>query len=241
MKNSLCNLSPADHEDEGRACVVAELLHCWVSVLCVWTHVAVAISVGLSWGTLCSSDWSWCAGWCGRRRTGRLRRHLALPDPYGLVQPVIQAVGGCGVVPYPHLCVGVVSGISSYPVSSKLPSCPLAGSLGTGGDLGKLAPIRGSQVRLRVPTVEEQEIHAGRAAFTYRCAERREGMRWVHVGGIQTSLTHHLQFPLQGKRLISCNLVSDLLIELSFGFRSVPCHDRLNMDGSVKCVDTWCF
>lgn len=229
----------AVREDEGRACGV--LLWIVVLVLCVWTHVAVAISVDLSWGTLCSSDWSRCALWCGRRSTGRLRRHLALPDPHGLIQPVIQAVGGRRVVSYPHLRVGVVSEVSSHPVSSQLPSCPLAGSLGTGGDLGKLAPIRGSQVRLRAPTVEEQEIHAGWAALTYRCAERREEMRWVHVGGVQTSLVHHLQFPLQGKRLISCNLVSDLLIELSFGFRSVPCHDRVNMDGSVKCADTWCF
>lgn len=235
-------MSSAVREDGGRARVLVELLPCWMLVPCGWTHVAVAISVDLSWGTLCSSDWSWCAGWCGRRSAGRLRRHLALPDPYGLVQPVIQVVGGRRVVSYPHLCVGVVSDISSYPVSSQLPSCPLAGSLGTGGDLGKLAPIRGSQVRLRALTVEEQEIHAGRTAFTYRCAERRrERMRWLHVGGRETSLMHHLQFPLQGKRLISCNLVSDLLIELSFGFRSVLCHDRVNMDGSVKCADTCHF
>lgn len=205
-------------------------------MLCAWTHVSVAIPVGRSWGTLCSSDWSRRAGWCGRRSTGRLHHHLALPDPNGLIQTVIQAVGGRRVVSYPHLCVGVVSGFSPDNVCSQLPSCPLAGPLGAGGDLGKLAPVGGPQVHLRASTVEQQEIHAGRAAFTHSCADRREGLRRLHVGRTPTSLTHHLQFPLQGKRLISCNLVSDLLIELSFGFRSVPCWHKVKMDGRFSHV-----
>lgn len=79
---------------------------------------------------------------------------------------------------------------------------------------------------------------AGRLLLTAAPRGGREEMRRLHVDGIQTSLMPHLQFPLQGKRLISCNLVSDLLIELSFGFRSVPCHDRVKMDGSVIWADS---
>lgn len=46
----------------------------------------------------------------------------------------------------------------------------------------------------------------------------------LHIAHCDTqTVTHHLQFPLQGKRLISCSLVSDLLMELSLGCRSVPC------------------
>lgn len=44
-------------------------------------------------------------------------------------------------------------------------------------------------------------------------------------GGFISYLTvnNHVQFPLQGKRLISCSRVSDLLMEFSFGCRRVPC------------------
>lgn len=231
----LRNNSSVDREDE-----VEGLWHRGASMLRVWTHVSVAIPIGLSWGTLCSSDWSRRAGWCGRRSAGHLHHHLALPDPDGLIQAVILAVGGRRVVSYPHLCVGVVSGFSPDNVCSQLPSCPLAGPLGAGGDLGKLAPVGGPQVRLRASTVEQQEIHAGRAAFAHSCTDRREGgregMRRLHVGRTPTSLTHHSQFPLQGKRLISCNLVSDLLIELSFGFRSVPCWHKVETDGRFSNV-----
>lgn len=49
------------------------------------------------------------------------------------------------------------------------------------------------------------------------------------------SSCQYLQFPLQGKRLISWSLVSDLLMEFSFGCRSVPCcgtHTDLIMNAS---------
>lgn len=168
----LRNISSVDREDE-----VEGLWHRGALMLRVWTHVSVAIPIGLSWGTLCSSDRSRRAGWCGRRSAGHLHHHLALPDPDGLIQTVILAVGGRRVVSYPHLCVGVVSGFSPDNICSQLPSCPLAGPLGAGGDLGKLAPVGGPQVRLRASTVEQQEIHAGRAAFAHSCADRREGGR----------------------------------------------------------------
>lgn len=148
-------------------------------------------------------------------------------------------MGGSGVVPYAHLGVGMVSSLhssssSSSPISSHFPSSSLAWSLGTGGDLRKLAPMGGPQVRLGASTVEEQEVHTGWTTLTYSCEERGgEGWRaqWGRIWccHIQT-VSHHLQFPLQGKRLISCSLVSDLLMGLSFGCRRVPCchkQDRL--------------
>lgn len=106
-----------------------------------------------------------------------LGRHLAFPDPHGLIQPIIQAVDGGRVVPYSHLSVGMVSRLasssSSYTLYSHFPPSPLAGSLRTGGDLGKLAPVRGPQVCLGAPAVEEQEVHTGWAAFTHSCKGRR--------------------------------------------------------------------
>lgn len=165
---------------------------------------------------------------------------VTLSDTYPLIQAIIEGMGRSRVVSNSHLCVGVVSSLASstsyscFRVSGCIASTVLTSFLGASGDLRKLAPMGRPQVRLGAAAMEEQEVHAGWTALTNCCRERKyyhgtlrqRKARYAKANTYKLS-TCHLQFPLQGKRLISCSLVSDLLMEFSLGCLSVPCcHTR---------------
>lgn len=156
----------------------------------VCTYVSLPVpTTSSSWerrGALSGSDRRWRAAWWRQRSRGHSGSRFAFPDTNAFVQTIVQVTGGRWVIAQADLSVSVVSGLrsaasTSTPASASsftsrfpsttAPSASLARRLGTGGDLGELAAMGGPQVRLGASTVEEQEVHTGRAALANSCTE----------------------------------------------------------------------